>query len=84
MSARAPLSERVFCTEGPGRTQICTEKMEEQLWFKGAEGEYNPNSLENDGVEPYRFGFLVMWKLSSLLSQFLLLTRNFRSDGMTP
>lgn len=27
--------------------------MEEQLWFKGATGEYNPNDPENDLVEPY-------------------------------
>ncbi len=27
--------------------------MEEQLWFKGAKGEYNPNDPENDIVEPY-------------------------------
>jgi hypothetical protein len=28
--------------------------IEEQLWFTGAKGEYNPNSPENDEVEPYR------------------------------
>jgi hypothetical protein len=27
--------------------------MEEELWFKGAKGEYNPNAPENDLVEPY-------------------------------
>lgn len=25
----------------------------EELWFKGAEGEYNPNDPANDEVEPY-------------------------------
>ena len=27
--------------------------MEEQLWFTGAKGEYNPNDPANDFVEPY-------------------------------